>query len=58
MAREDGSGNGDEGEEDEVDEGGGAVPSTFDLSPTSLSCLGLMSSKTKNNLRYRCGCGF
>ena len=38
MAHEDGSGNGDEGEGgDEVDEGGGAVPSTSDLSPTLLS---------------------
>ena len=38
MAHEDGSGNGDEDEGgDEVDEGGGAVPSTSDLSPTLLS---------------------
>ena len=37
MAHEDGSGKGDEGEGgDEVD-GGGAVPSTSDLSPTLLS---------------------
>ena len=45
MAHEDGSGNGDEGEGgDEVDEGGGTVPSTSNLSPTLLSYYYLVNS--------------